>query len=405
VKKAGKVAGKVASGAGAAATVGSLFIPQGNQQPQQRSFDDFEYVEARDPRFSVSDLKKAGRIAGKVTSGVGAAATVGSLLVPQSQVQQRRSLESREPRITSAQAKSFVKGAAKVGGYAQSGVELGAAVAPLFPHKSRRSFNDLETRKFRMPSHSTMRAIGGAAVGAAGFGGTIAAMNTQPQQRRELETREPRITSAEVKSFVRGAAKVGGYAQNGIELGASVAPLLPHKNRRSLEDLETRTFRMPSHSSMRAIGGAVVGAAGFGGTIAALNTKPQQRRELEAREPEYFPLQRKTPARFTRQETLEVRDPNFFSTIAKDVGKVAKLVIREDELEAREPNFFSSIEKDVGKVAKLVIREDELEAREPEPNFFSTIAKDVGKVAKLVIREDENGELYVRDLSDEYYLD
>lgn len=146
-------------------------------------------------------------------------------------------------------------------------------------------------------------------------------------------------------------------------------------------------------------------------SVAIMNTRPQHRRELEAREREFFPLERKTigiPAHFTREETLEARNPNFFSTVAKDVGKVAKLVIREneDELATREPNFFSSVVKDVGKVAKFVVREDELDAREPgpEPNFFRSFAKGLGKAAKLVIRE-ENGELYVRDLSDEYYLD
>ena len=121
----------------------------------------------------------------------------------------------------------------------------------------------------------------------------------------------------------------------------------------------------------------------------------------------HFPVINRIPVPIAREETLEARDPNFFSTIVKDAGKVAKLVIREDELEAREPNFFSSVVKDVGKVAKFVIREDDLDAREPapEPGFFSALGKGFRKVAGLVIREDENGELYVRDLSDEYYLD
>ncbi len=132
----------------------------------------------------------------------------------------------------------------------------------------------------------------------------------------------------------------------------------------------------------------------------------------------HYPIINRIPVPIARKETLEARDPNFFSTIVKDAGKVAKLVIREDQLEAREPNFLSSVVKDVGKVAKFVVREDdqrrELEernfpptinhtpvmgrmpfhyAREEtlaarDPNFFSTIVKDAGKVAKFVVRED-----------------
>lgn len=45
------------------------------QQPQRRSIDDFEDVEARDPRLSGSQIRQAGHIAGRIASGVGAAAT------------------------------------------------------------------------------------------------------------------------------------------------------------------------------------------------------------------------------------------------------------------------------------------------------------------------------------------
>ncbi|KJA14948.1 hypothetical protein HYPSUDRAFT_412463 [Hypholoma sublateritium FD-334 SS-4] len=164
LKAVGKGVAKATSGADTTANLVSV-TPQ---QPQRRSIDGFEDVEARDPRLSGAQIRQAGRVAGKVASGVGAAATVGSLLMPQ----QRRSLESREPGITSAQAKSFFKGAVKVGGYAKSGIEFGTTVAPLLPHKNRRSLEDLEVRTFRMPSHSTMRAIGGTVAGAAGFAGT-----------------------------------------------------------------------------------------------------------------------------------------------------------------------------------------------------------------------------------------
>ena len=53
-------------------SVVSGFMPQ---QPQRRSIDDFEDVEARDPRLSGSQIRQAGHIAGRIASGVGAAAT------------------------------------------------------------------------------------------------------------------------------------------------------------------------------------------------------------------------------------------------------------------------------------------------------------------------------------------
>ena len=48
-------------------------------------------------------------------------------------------------------------------------------------------------------------------------------MNTQSQQRRELEleTREPKITSAQAKTFVKDAVKIGSYAKSGIEFGTT----------------------------------------------------------------------------------------------------------------------------------------------------------------------------------------
>lgn len=48
-----------------------------------------------------------------------------------------------------------------------------------------------------------------------------------PQQRRSLESREPRITSAQAKSFVKGAVKVGGYAKSGIEFGTTYVLYCP----------------------------------------------------------------------------------------------------------------------------------------------------------------------------------
>lgn len=45
------------------------------QQPQRRNIVDFENVEAREPRLSGSQIRQAGHVAGRVASGVGAAAT------------------------------------------------------------------------------------------------------------------------------------------------------------------------------------------------------------------------------------------------------------------------------------------------------------------------------------------
>jgi len=76
----------------------------------------------------------------------------------------------------------------------------------------------------------------------------------------DLEAREP-ITGAQAKAIVKGAGEIAHHAQSGIEFGAAVAPLFPHKQRREFDaELETREP---------------------GGRLG----RPKQKRSLETREP------------------------------------------------------------------------------------------------------------------------
>jgi len=257
-----------------------------------------------------------------VNSLIIAAAVVPALAAPV--------LDSREPRF------GGLKVAGKIAGKVASGISLGATVAPLLSQR------DLEVEEF--------------------------------------DAREPRITSAQAKSWARTAGKIGSHAQSGIEFGAAVAPLLPHRQRRSIEDLETRKFHV-SKSSLKAAGGVAAGAAGFAGTVALMNSQPRDLEEAE----------------------IDARDPKFrIGSIFKTVGKVAGNFIRDDEtgdiyirdyddaeLDARDPGLnpiFRHVSKKVD-TNFIRVREDaELDARDPKFRLGS-VFKTVGKIAGNFIRE------------------
>lgn len=146
--------------------------------------------------------------------------SVGGLL----QGREEEELEAREPiTISATQVQSIAKGALAIGKTAKSAIEFGSAVAPIFPHKNKRS------------------------------------------EFEEVEAREPRITSAQAKAIFKGIGTVAKTAKSGIEFGAAVAPIFPHKQRRDVEELNERAFKL-SPSVIKTAGHALAGAAGFAGT-------------------------------------------------------------------------------------------------------------------------------------------
>ncbi|KIM42037.1 hypothetical protein M413DRAFT_27564 [Hebeloma cylindrosporum] len=279
---------------------------------------DSNSLETREPK----GIRTAANIVGKVAGGVSLGATVGGLM-------HQRDLESREPRITGSQ----IAAAGRIAHNVKSGVEFGAAVAPIFPHKSRREFNELDARRI---SGATLRTIGGGVAGAAGFAGTVAAMNTRPQ-RRGLENSESlearRVSGATIRKVGSGLAGAAGFA-------GTVAAMNTRPQRRDLENSQSHEARRVSGATIRKVGSGLAEAAGFAGTVAALNTRPQQRREIV---------------------DFETREPRFPGFLKKAVG----LVLRDDngdmyvrevdgaELDARDPKFFGFLKKAAG----LVLRE------------------------------------------------
>ncbi|KAF9051511.1 hypothetical protein BJ165DRAFT_1449249 [Panaeolus papilionaceus] len=182
-KKAAKIGGSIASGVGTAATIGSML-----QQPQQRDLSYEEFLEARG---RLGGFKKAAKVGGAVASGVGTAATLGSVLESQ---QEERSFERREPlRISPSAISSGLSVAGKLGKAAAGGIALGAAVAPVFAPHQRRDLEELDARGFKI-SGATATKLGTAAASAAGFGGIIAALDAKHQRDlSEVEAREPGI--------------------------------------------------------------------------------------------------------------------------------------------------------------------------------------------------------------------
>ncbi|KIM43952.1 hypothetical protein M413DRAFT_25458 [Hebeloma cylindrosporum] len=266
VKTALNIAGKVAGGVSLGATVGGIM--------HQRDLKN--YLSAREPR----GVRTAVNIAGKVASGVSLGATVGGIM-------HQRDLERREPRITVTSGQ--IAAAGRIAHNVKSGVEFGSAVAPMLPHRSKRDFEELDARRI---SGATLRTIGGGVAGAAGFAGTVAAMNTRPQ-------------------------------------------------RRDLDNSEFLEARRISGAAIRKVGSGLAGAAGFAGTVAALNTRPQQRElEFEAREPEF-------------SADLILRDDNG-DIYVRDFDGL------DPELVAREPKFFGLLKKAAG----LVLRETPLKRRQ-----------------------------------------
>jgi len=136
--------------------------------------------------------------------------------------------------------------------------------------------------------------------------------------------------------------------------------------------LEAREPFRISRGALKHAGHAAAGAAGFAGTVAALNT--QQRRDFDDR------------------SELNAREPFGLGGIVKGVGKVVKNFIRDEE------------------AGEVYIREfddaESLDAREPEPFGLGGIVKGVGKVVKNFIRDDETGDIYyVREASNLDELD
>jgi len=141
------------------------------------------------------------------------------------------------------------------------------------------------------------------------------------------------------------------HAKSGIELGAAVAPLLPHQ-RRSVEDLEARGKFHVSSEHLKMGGGAAAAAAGFAGTVALMNTQQHRRDfdELDAREPKF----------------------NFGKVLGKVAG-VASNFIRDDE------------------TGEVYARYDdaELDAREPKFNFGKVLGKVAGVASNFIREIDE----------------
>jgi hypothetical protein len=208
----------------------------------------------------------------------------------------------------------------------------------------------LDTREpFNAGTIKKIAKIGGKVISGASLAATVAPLVQQRDlETDDLEAREP-ITSAQVKTFAKGASQIAHHAQNGIEFGAAVAPLFPQKQRRSLEDLEERKFHVSS-STLKMGGGAAAAAAGFAGTVALMNTQPHQRDFDEIYTRAYDDAE------------LDARDPKFnFGKVFGKVAGVASNFIRDDEtgdIYVRDPKFnFGKVFGKVAGVASNFIRE------------------------------------------------
>jgi len=238
-------------------------------------------LEAREPRrVNKASLRKAERVGSKVFS-VGA--SVAPLFIQNQQQQQQRDLaddaeiETREPKLTRTQWKLIGKGLGQAGHKLKSGVEFGATVGALLPLRQQnqnqnqpRSVEDLESRepkfnfgRLRLPSHSTLRKIGGGAAAAAGFGGAVAATQFQQRDFEDLNSREPRFS--------------------------------------------LRRLRLPSHNTLRKIGGGAAAAAGFGGAVAATQLQQREDEDFYARENENEQIY----LREYEDADIEAREPEF----------------------------------------------------------------------------------------------
>ncbi|KAF8902353.1 hypothetical protein CPB84DRAFT_1824288 [Gymnopilus junonius] len=148
----------------------------------------------------------------------------------------------------------------------------------------------------------------------------IPAFSAPIGEHRVLARREPKITSAQVNSFARGAKQITHSAKSDIECGAAVAPLF-QRQKRDIEDLETRKFHI-THSQARHAGGALASVAGFAKVLKGVGKVAGAflRREDEDGD--------KYLREFDDAE-LEVREPKFsFGKVIKGVGKVTNVFIR-----------------------------------------------------------------------------
>ncbi|PPQ91892.1 hypothetical protein CVT25_000766, partial [Psilocybe cyanescens] len=141
-----------------------------------------------------------------------------------------------------------------------------------------------------------------------------------------------------------------------IHRKVGVAATNAQPQRREFNELDAREPWKVSSNAIKNGGKAIVGAAGFAGTVAAINAQPHQREfdELDAREPIFgaiFKGATKVAGKFLRREDEE----EFFAREFEDEDFWARAI--EEELEAREPGFGSFI-KGIGKTASKFIRED-----------------------------------------------
>jgi hypothetical protein len=276
----------------------------------------------------------------------------------------------------------------------------------------------------------------------------------------DLEAREP-ITGAQAKAIVKGAGEIAHHAQSGIEFGAAVAPLFPHKQRREFDaELETREpgGRLGRPKQKRSLETREPrGALGrpFQKSITAIAPLVQQRREfdaeLETREPggrlgrptqnsitAVAPLKHMRRREFdaeleTREPGGRLGRPTQHSSTAPVFGPNKQKREFDVELETREPggrlgrpkqkrsledleargkfHVSSSNLKAGGGAAAAVAgfagtvalmntqqhRRDFDELDARDPKF--SFGKILG-VASHFIRDEETGELYVREYDD-----
>jgi len=229
------------------------------------------------------------------------------------------------------------------------------------------------------------------------------ALSAREVDVEELESREPRISGAQLRS-------VGHHVKSGIELAATVAPLL---HQRSIQD----DVELDARERGRHFNGArpFVGRGGFSITRGGVQAREVEL-ELDARDPFSF--------------------GKFFKGAVKGAGKVAgnflkredledgEIIAREfkdaelEEIAARDPfsfgKFLKGAAKDAGKVAGAFIKrenteDDDMFAREfndaeleelaaREPFSVANILKGAtNRIAGFHRREDEDGVVYTRE--------
>ncbi|KIM38308.1 hypothetical protein M413DRAFT_420403 [Hebeloma cylindrosporum] len=217
-----------------------------------------------------------------------------------------------------------------------------AVVVPVLSAPLRLDSNPLEEREPRGFRFKTAAKVAGNVATGVSIGATVGGM----MQQRDLDIREPVFAltgsqiwraatiASKVKKGLVGARKVAHYGKSGIEFGAAAVPSMNTRpQQRDLEDPQFLEARRLSGAAIRKIFSGLAGAAGFAGTVAAINTqRPPQSPPQGPHRREVVDLDTREPGLLEKSAGLIFRDEN------------GDIYVREldglEQVDARDPEFF-----------------------------------------------------------------